>query len=209
MPIELFGSFLVFAFCYSIVRRAAGLRIVLATAVITFFITEHFCLFFAGLAFAQLRQNGHFDKQRQWPFGRIAVPLLLLLCAAMDTLDYALNLRLNFTLPLVFRFHALLAVSIVYCIYCNSRLVCFFSNGISRWLGKVSFPLYLVHFSIICSLTSYLIIVARRTGELQLTQVLMIGTITVATAFTAAAVFARLERPTLRWVDHWVRKVLA
>jgi peptidoglycan/LPS O-acetylase OafA/YrhL len=37
-------------------------------------------------------------------------------------------------------------------------LKAFFSCGVSKFLGKISFPLYIVHFPIICSFTSYLII---------------------------------------------------
>jgi peptidoglycan/LPS O-acetylase OafA/YrhL len=36
--------------------------------------------------------------------------------------------------------------------------ISFFSCKISRFLGKISFPLYVVHFPVICSFTSYLMI---------------------------------------------------
>jgi peptidoglycan/LPS O-acetylase OafA/YrhL len=41
----------------------------------------------------------------------------------------------------------------------NSRpLQVFFSNGFGRWLGTISFTLYLIHLPIICSLTAWLVL---------------------------------------------------
>jgi peptidoglycan/LPS O-acetylase OafA/YrhL len=41
----------------------------------------------------------------------------------------------------------------------NSRhLQVFFSNGFGRWLGKISFTLYLIQLPIICSLTAWLVL---------------------------------------------------
>jgi peptidoglycan/LPS O-acetylase OafA/YrhL len=133
----------------------------------------------------------------------------LLLCVAVNTLDYATGLDLNRHLPLQQRLYTVLAIAIVYCIYGNGGLVRFFGNGVSRMLGRLSFPIYLVHFSIICSLTSYLIIRMSRSGPLDVSQVLLIGGITVATVFAVAQVFERLERATLRGVDRVVRMTLA
>lgn len=209
MPIELFGSFFVFAFCYGIARRPQALRIVGWTVGVAFFVSEYYCLFFAGLAFGLLRQQGHFDRQRHSMLGRWAAPFGLLLCVAVNTLDYATGLNLNRQLPLQQRLYPVLAIAIVYCIYCNAGLVRFFGNGVSRWLGRVSFPIYLVHFSIICSLTAYLIVRAGRAGPLDGGDVLLISGLTVATVFAVAQVFERLERATLRQVDRLVRKALA
>jgi peptidoglycan/LPS O-acetylase OafA/YrhL len=46
---------------------------------------------------------------------------------------------------------ALAAVLIFVGVYHSEWLKRFFSNRISRWLGAISFPLYLVHFPIVCS----------------------------------------------------------
>jgi peptidoglycan/LPS O-acetylase OafA/YrhL len=209
MPIELFGSFLVFAFCYGIARRPQALRIVWWTVAVVFLISEYYCLFFAGLAFSLLRRQGHFDRLRYSAVGRWAAPCGLLLCVAVNMLDYATNLNLNRHLPLQQRLNSVLAITIVYGVYCNASLVRFFGNSVSRWLGRISFPIYLLHFSVICSFTSYLIVRSNRTGVLDSSHALLIGAATVAVVFAAAVVFERLERATLRQVDRLVRRTLA
>jgi peptidoglycan/LPS O-acetylase OafA/YrhL len=51
-----------------------------------------------------------------------------------------------------------LSIFIVYCCCRNSYLRKLFSSKIPMWLGYISFGLYLLHFPIICSLGSYLIL---------------------------------------------------
>jgi peptidoglycan/LPS O-acetylase OafA/YrhL len=59
-------------------------------------------------------------------------------------------------------FHAqklALSVAIVYFCLRNKYYIKFFASKIPVWLGKISFGLYLIHLPLICSLTSYLILI--------------------------------------------------
>ena len=51
---------------------------------------------------------------------------------------------------------ALLASLLVLSVTFSKLLKHFFSNKVSRFLGKISFPLYLIHLPLICSFSSYL-----------------------------------------------------
>jgi peptidoglycan/LPS O-acetylase OafA/YrhL len=51
---------------------------------------------------------------------------------------------------------ALLASLLVLSVTFSSVLKRFFSNKVSRFLGQISFPLYLIHLPLICSFSSYL-----------------------------------------------------
>jgi peptidoglycan/LPS O-acetylase OafA/YrhL len=51
----------------------------------------------------------------------------------------------------------LIAVLIVLFVIVNPLVQKILSNKISIFLGKISFPLYVIHMAVICSLTSFLI----------------------------------------------------
>jgi peptidoglycan/LPS O-acetylase OafA/YrhL len=55
------------------------------------------------------------------------------------------------------RYTALLAFILVLSVTFSTILKSFFSNSISRFLGKISFPLYLIHMIVISSWSSYLL----------------------------------------------------
>ena len=54
--------------------------------------------------------------------------------------------------------NCILAFVLIFTISKSHYLKCFFFNRISAFLGKISFPLYLIQIVIICSFTSYLIL---------------------------------------------------
>jgi peptidoglycan/LPS O-acetylase OafA/YrhL len=51
---------------------------------------------------------------------------------------------------------ALLATLMVAAVSFSGMLKHFFSNKVSLFLGKISFPLYLIHLPLVCSFSSYL-----------------------------------------------------
>jgi len=52
----------------------------------------------------------------------------------------------------------ILSVAIVYFCLRNKYYRSFFSSKVPYWLGKVSFGVYLIHWPIICSLASYMLL---------------------------------------------------
>jgi len=206
MPVELVGSFLVFGFCYSIARRHRALHLTLAAALITLSLSEYFSLFFAGLCFALLRQRGVFDRLRASAFGRFGAPALIVAAIAIDTIDSTSRLFLNDRAPIEGRLYSILAIVIVFGIYSNRGLVHFFGNRVSRWLGTVSFPIYLLHFAVMCSLTSFLLL--ETTGRGGPGIYTAIATISILVTLAAAWGFEKLERYSLRRIDHVLGSLL-
>jgi len=62
------------------------------------------------------------------------------------------------------RITALLAFVLVFSVTFSSLLQSFFSNSVSKFLGKISFPLYLVHMLVVCSWSSYLFLTLPQYG---------------------------------------------
>lgn len=62
---------------------------------------------------------------------------------------------------------ALLATLLVASVSFSGVLKQFFSNRVSRFLGKISFPLYLIHLPLVCSYSSYLFLTLPTMGYTQ------------------------------------------
>lgn len=62
---------------------------------------------------------------------------------------------------------ALLATLLVITVSFSKPLKHFFSNKVSRFLGKISFPLYLIHLPLVCSFSSYLFLTLPAHGYSQ------------------------------------------
>lgn len=106
------------------------------------------------------------------------------------------------------RFNCVAAVALVFAIHCNRSLVGFFSSPLSRFLGRVSFPLYLTHFAVLASLSSWLIVQAHEAGGIGLTSALAICVISAAACLALATVFEPVERFLLSRIDHALRALL-
>ena len=208
MPIELAGSFAVFAWCYGTAHRPQALRLVLAAVAIAWTVSEYYSLFFAGVAFAMLRRRGLFERLRASLFGRVGAPLLIAVVVAVDTIDYARGWYLNDTTALPGRFNSLLAIALVFSVYSNRMLADFFGNQLSRLLGRLSFPIYLLHFIVLCSLTSILIVRAQHAGMVSGPTYAAIASVSVLITLAAAWLFERAERVSLKAVDRVVKRVL-
>jgi peptidoglycan/LPS O-acetylase OafA/YrhL len=149
-------------------------------------------LFFVGVGFGLLANNGVLDRLRdstRWAW----VSLLALVVVAAIA-----NFRIGSVSSL--REDMLIASELVFLLYSNRWTMRLLGTPLSRFVGRISFPLYLVHFSIIVSLMSYLVIRFHDAGALTPWAVATICTITIAASIAAAAVFERVETRTLRGV---------
>jgi peptidoglycan/LPS O-acetylase OafA/YrhL len=103
---------------------------------------------------------------------------------------------------------AVFAIPLVIAVFCNKFLCKFFSSGISRSLGVISFPLYLVQFPVIVSFTSGAIVYQSKRGAISASDVWAIGTMSLAVCFVAAWLFLPVEVFT-KWVgDRLVSRLI-
>lgn len=207
MRIELFGSYLAFfvlivIFCgrkFSRYRMPDNLVPVLA------FITLECASFYygmqlfadmacfpAGIVAAKLRADGAFNT----PANSTTDVRLLLFGSLFIVFDSVANImhleghREFFAIPIVF----LLQYS--------RHTKMFFSNPVSQFFGKISFPLYLIQFPIIVSFTSYAIVMIP--NDMIRTTILMpmlIATASFGLCILAAYAFIPVEHLTKRVGD--------
>ena len=102
-----------------------------------------------------------------------------------------------------------MACIFVFSVQCHSGLAGFFRNSLSRFLGEISFPLYLVHFPILISFMSWLVIVwSERTWENAGLVLVCIALVTVALCLLTATLFRMIERYVLGRIDSRIIIVL-
>ena len=197
MPIELLGSFLVFAILllWKRLYRPRTLLLglfVAAMATPAGSMANYLSCFFAGVAFAEWRAHGAFAAIGG-RFGRGVWAVIVVLAAADGTLHW-FGCESGKTA---------LAIALMFAVYASPPLCAFFSGGLSRALGRISFPLYLIQFPILMSVTSWLIVQAGAGGALSLFAIWSVSLASVAACLIAAIAFAPIER-VARGVGDWL-----
>jgi peptidoglycan/LPS O-acetylase OafA/YrhL len=151
MVTELKGSFLVFFDL--LVFRGLSLRwhlALLASAAIGFAgfgDGSYLCLFPVGVAIGLCRADGTLDAWRntraaRWSGWLLPASVVLWVTFGKEPLD---------------TFRGVVAAPVlVFGIYSNRTLLGFFRSGISKFLGRISFPLYVLQFPVLISLASFL-----------------------------------------------------
>ncbi len=192
MGYELWGSLLVLALLLW-ARNLPGLRLALIACALTLAfgstrIQQNFSCFFVGLLFADFRARGG--------FAAIATPerqRMLALALAIFLLDVGVanynghhdhkNLK---------------AFAILFLVFSMPAVGAFFRRPLSQFLGRISFPLYLVQFAVIVSPLSAAIGYAERHGGLDRPLAYLIGLGAVGLTIAAAWAFLPVERFTAR-----------
>jgi len=196
MSIELVGSLLVFLYLYVSTRLKAPNKILYGVIVFLLVAQSFYCLFFIGVLFARYRANGVFDRLRASRTWRFAVIALLIAIAIIYTFSKKYPHFWQYI-----NINAVFAAALVFCFYASNWTVGFFSSKFSRFLGEISFPLYLVHFGVIISLTSFLTIKFSEAGILDTPHICLIILISIAASIAAAAIFRRIEISALKLVN--------
>jgi peptidoglycan/LPS O-acetylase OafA/YrhL len=206
MSIEMIGSMLVFLACYLWSRLKSGEQVCIYLVVGLTALGSFFSLFFAGLLFSHWRQRGVFERllaSRRHQY-------IALLATASCVAVYVLAGGLNSTHEVVHRLLTpILSIALVFCAYTQRRLKAFFSCAASRFLGVISFPLYLLQFQVLISLMSWLAVRDYAANhQLERGALLGFAAITVAVTIAAAWVFSKVERLALTTIDRHVLRIL-
>jgi peptidoglycan/LPS O-acetylase OafA/YrhL len=187
MPIEFLGSFLVFALLliwnrFSRPRTLLLGLFVVAQATPAGSTANYLSCFFAGMAFADWRAHGLFaamSKCFAWaPWAAIGV-----LAATDGTLQWLGSERGK----------TAIAIALMFALYASPSLCAFFSGSVSRALGRISFPLYLIQFPVLMSIGSWLTVEAGGDGSLSLAAVWAVSLASAAACVLAALAFAPIE----------------
>lgn len=189
MRIELFGSIAVF-FTLTIFKKSKNIYlIVFFFSLILMALGSKYSCFFFGISISILRNKGFFKKNF---FNKISF-IIIIMGVLLDTFSQSLTKHFP-------QLTILCSFLIIFGIYNNKTALKFFSNKLSIYLGKISFSLYLIHFSIIISLTSYLIIYFNEKNILNLQTSLLIILISCIFSLIFADLFSRTEEKYLRFL---------
>jgi len=205
MSIEMIGSMLVFLACYLWPRLKRGELACIYLIIGLTMLGSFFALFFAGVLFSSWRQRGVFERlltSRTHQYtALVAVAFCTLMYVFAGSLASSHEVLHRLTIPV-------LSMALVFCAYSQRRLKTFFSNGLSRFLGVISFPVYLLQFQVLISLMSWLVVRYEAKAQLDHASLLGFAAITVAVTIVAAWGFSRVERLALSTVDRHVLRIL-
>lgn len=104
---------------------------------------------------------------------------------------------------------ALLASLLVLSVTFSGVLKHFFSNKVSRFLGRISFPLYLIHLPLICSFSSYLFLYLPAHGYSNQATANIIVATTVPLGLLIAWIFYPIETFSVRmskFISVWLMR---
>lgn len=185
MSTELIGSLMIFV--YLILLKSIEDKMTPTIIVIIFFMLNksYYSLFFIGVIFSLLRERNNFNyanvkKQRIISYSILI--FIILYQAFTGKVGGGFNGR-----------NIIGATMLVFAVYTNPDLRLLMQNKISHFLGRISFPLYLVHFSIIISILSFLIIKLDQAKQLTFTTALISGVISCILSILFAIIFMHIE----------------
>lgn len=215
MPIELCGSIFVFLYLYVHERLKYPKAILIALILISTISVKWYALFFTGVLMSNLRSNGTLERMRRMTVARVGGPLIVMSA-------YAIEYYMRSHMPIAtasnameaFRLFAqdnekfIMAPLFVFGSYLSTDICRFFGNGLSRFLGTLSFPIYLAQMTVLCTLSSYLII---RFAEYLDSKTVCLSIVLAGLAATIifGYLLSLLERKVMRLLDMAVSKLMA
>lgn len=198
MTYELFGSFLIFAFLLLLGRR--NLRYAAYALLIIILIDSYYLGFLLGMLLSDLK-NSH-DKDRLVYISKPWVNFLLLTAGLYfgsypyinpAGTVYSVLVWPSSTFSFFIFYHVIGSFLIITALLNSKRMKKLFNLNLFTYLGKISFSLYLVHFTIICSFGCFLF--------LQLSMFLPYGVNVLISAFTTMLVIFGISHLFYKWID--------
>jgi peptidoglycan/LPS O-acetylase OafA/YrhL len=192
MSFELLGSFLVFSYLGVFKTTPKVNWLVLVVLVLFFFVVSPmYSCFLLGHALAEMERSEYKtitqSKLGKRNFEVFHLVLFILVAVLATPLRNSLHA------------HAVLATIFVYACLNSNRLRSFFSNSFSKFLGQISFPLYLVQIPIICSLSSWMYLTFRSQGIDGQLAASMNFAVTLLACFGLSILVLPIERLSIAW----------
>ncbi|MBE9915661.1 acyltransferase [Paenibacillus donghaensis] len=211
MTYELFGSFLIFGFLLTVGRFR--LRVIGYAILALLLIDSYYLGFVLGMALSDLKYSGRnwlTVIQRPW-----ITPFLLCIGLYLGSYPYV-GIENTIYSVLVWKtssfsffvfYHTIGAFLTLTALLTSSRLQSLFSRKLFSYLGKISFSLYLLHFTIICSLGSYIFYQLHPLFSYGL-NVTLTFILTTPVIFALAHLFYRfVDAQTLSILGRWSKRI--
>ena len=187
MPIEIIGSFMIYTYL-GIFRTTDQVywRLVALVTITLFVVEPYYSCFLIGYVIAEV--NIRYDSN--YLIGLLRIKNVELFCLLMFVVIAMLSTYFSHNDYI----ECIFASSIVFLVSLSKNLKSFFSNKISNYLGRISFPLYLIHIPIICSFSSYLYLKLPALGMDVVTSNLINLFSTVLLCLTSATLLIPIEK---------------
>ena len=201
MSIELTGSFLVFLLllCERTIRHYVWVLVLVAVMLLV--ARSYMACFVFGMLLGKLRALGWFVRLRASAAAFAFIPAALALLIVAGFLPWQDPTRIAGL--------SCLGVGLTFCIYASPLLCAWFRTPISRWLGRISFSMYLVHFPVLASFTCGMVVLADRASILNGWTIAAIIAASVAISLLLAVAFAPVEKLTRAVGDVLCRRLVA
>lgn len=185
MSIELAGSALVFALLALFGIKNLRFIVYAISAVVLSLLVSPLLAFVLGMILADLFNSKRLQRMRITP-----AALVFSIAAFVISVLFSTFCRDLYPDPRILSWIAFVLVAgIVAC----KRVTRLLEGDISRFLGKISFPLYLTHLPIICSFSAWLYITLTNNGNAPYIAVWLTFFSTLPVIFLAAFTFAPME----------------
>lgn len=208
MRFEFVGSFIAFGLALILIelrnQRAKAIFVLGVVLVLAHYSHNFYVPFVAGVAIAFLKPT-----DRDWNLGPILTTLSIILCIYLagyvrnvsDTAGPYLPIRWLGAerLPDTY-FYTISAVLLLLTVESSRGLKRFLSGPVSRFLGRISFPIYLIHMVVVTSAGAVVFVVLEAQGEI----VRGLGAMTVVIWLSVIA-----SIPFAAFNDRWVAFVNA
>ncbi len=209
---EMFGSLLTFGLGLALVRCRAltGLALLAAAAAATQWMDPRLIAFVAGLALSWLNARGMLSVHRWIAPVYLAMGLLLFGYLEPRGLYGWLGFLYDGSEWRYDRIwlHTLSGVLLILGLLGSERAGAVLASGAGRLLGRLSFPVYLFHFPLLCSLSCWLFLAVRPSmSQDAALAVAALGT--VPALFAVAYAFARVDEAWVEQLNRVARRVIA
>ena len=186
MPLEMFGSLLVFTILYIFGLATIRLIIYIVTLAVLVVDNSHLVTFILGMMLADAYRFAWLQRIRHagsglWIGVGFAITGFLLATgsAGLITAPYAMSL---------------VAACFVLAVVSSRHLAGLFESPVSRFLGRISFPLYLIHLVFLCSASSWVYLTLTGWGFSAPLCATLTQLFTIIGALVAATLFEPVER---------------
>jgi peptidoglycan/LPS O-acetylase OafA/YrhL len=214
MPIELCGSIFVFLYLY-VHEKLKYPKVVLGLLIaFSMLSSQWYALFLVGVLISYIRSTGTLEKIRRTGTARVFGVALAALAYGVEyflrthtPIGSASNVGEALRIVLQSNEKIVMAVLFVTGSYLSVDLCRFFRTGISKFLGTISFHIYLAQITVMSTLSSFLI--TRFAAHLASPAAcLWIAFAGIAATLVYGYILSLIERPAMRIIDAGLARVM-
>lgn len=188
MSVEFYGSLLIFFLLWAFGTKQHRLSVFLILFVFFTLFSRYYSFFIAGLILAELFATGRFEPMRGY-VRHLFLPVFIVVFGFVPPGQFG-------------KLDVLYCSLLLYLVMYGSWSRALFETRLFRFLGKISFSLYLVHIPVIISVQSYAYLQLKDSMPLQDIQI-YVGVAGVILSFVAAHFFYAVDKLSIN-VSHKV-----